>query len=180
MLLAAPLLLAAAPPTQTAEKADIAALQGFWVLKTTEYLGEKANQDPTDCPIEKRLLKLKRRTAEERELPEDLKKYRITLEFKGNGYDYRRWAVPFDLDEGYIESIKGKYKLDVKRTPRVMEQRFVRVPFGRIIGYCTYQVRGDTLKMGVHLAGDKKNLPKTFTTDKDEDVAVLTFRRERK
>src|SRR2546423_1434030 len=124
MLLVAPLLLAAAPrPILTPEKADIAALQGFWVLKTTEYLGLKENQDITECPIEKKVLKLRRGTAEEREVPVNFKKYRTTLEFKGNSYDFRRWFVPFNGGEGGIDSQQGTYKLDVSQSPRVMEKR---------------------------------------------------------
>src|SRR5262249_15624147 len=32
---------------------EMSALQGVWVLKTTEYLGEKADQDPTDDELGK-------------------------------------------------------------------------------------------------------------------------------
>jgi hypothetical protein len=180
MLFAVPLLLAAAPlPLKTPEELDAVTLQGRWVLKTTEYLGEKANQDPTECPVERRLLKLRLRTAEERELPEDFKKYRTTLEIKGNTYDYRQWVVPFNGGKGEVRSQKGTYKLDAKRSLRVMARLELGEPQPRTVHY-TYQVRGDTLKMGLHFSNDRKKLPKTFTTDKDEDVVVLTFRREKK
>src|SRR5436190_2053031 len=51
------------------------ALQGLWVVKTTEYLGEKATQDPTDVVEIEKLRSYRSRPAEERELPEDFTEY---------------------------------------------------------------------------------------------------------
>jgi hypothetical protein len=51
------------------------ALQGFWVLKAAEYMGETTGQDPTDEEDYLRHL-LRLRQPEERELPIDFRKER--------------------------------------------------------------------------------------------------------
>ena len=54
---------------------ETVALQGLWVLKTTEYLGEKADQDPADDELE-RLYSRRRIPAELQELDEDTSQLR--------------------------------------------------------------------------------------------------------
>jgi uncharacterized protein (TIGR03067 family) len=181
-ILAAFLLVSADTPKQSPEKADVEALQGFWVLKTTEYLGEKADQDPTEDELAK-LVEYRRRLPEERELEMNFRNQRKTLEFKGNTFEYREWIRPFSGEEGRVWSDKGTYKLDVSRSPKVMERK---ITISELPGhetttyYCIYSVKGDVLQFCLNLSSDPKKLPTTFVTDKDEDVVLLTFRREKK
>ncbi len=177
------LLVALAPisadtPKQDPEKADVAALQGTWVLKTTEYLGEKADQDPTEDEIGKRWLR-RAVMAEERELEEYLSERRTILEFKGRTADYRQWIRPLCGGEGGIRSFKGPYRLRAGNTPKILERQF-ETGREQTTVYSIYSIQGDTLLLCLSLSNDPKRLPKTFSTDKDEDVVLLTFRREKK
>jgi hypothetical protein len=155
-------------------------LQGLWVLKTTEYLGERANQDPTDEAEIHRLGCLRSEVAEERELTEDLRKHRTTLEFKGWTFEYRRWDVGRCGAPSHTASTQGTYHLDVHRKPKVLKKVWVDPLFVEPqIRYGIYSVEGDTLQVCIHFNQELKDLPTTFKTDKDEDVVLLTFKRER-
>ncbi len=46
-------------------------------------------------------------------------------------------------------------------------------------GYSLYSVRGDTMRWFLRDWGDLEDLPTTFATDRDPDVYLLTFKRER-
>jgi uncharacterized protein (TIGR03067 family) len=184
MILAAALLISAAPPPRPSEKADLAALQGVWVLKTTEYLGEKADQGPTESVIEEALA-YRRALPEEREIVRDrLKRYRTTLEFKGATFVCRFWFTPLDGGEGgWVRAIKGSYTLDVSRHPRVMARLPPRKRRDGGKAPCSYlglySLQGDTLKLCVNVE-DQTKLPQKLATGDDEDVVLLTFRRERR
>jgi hypothetical protein len=182
-VLATLLLVAADAPQQAREQADVRALQGFWVLKTTEYLGEKADQDPTEDPLRKLLDYRRATTAEEREVPVDYRQHRTTVEFNGGSFEFRQWIWPFNGEPGGVDSTVGEYKLDLRRNPPVMERhyefRYGKHREERTV-YCTYLVKGDTMLWCVSLTNNPKNLPAEFTTDKDEDVVLLTWKREKK
>jgi uncharacterized protein (TIGR03067 family) len=183
MPLAALLLVSAAPPRPASEKADVAALQGFWVLKTTEYLGLKGERDPTESEHAKLWAVRLADLPEERALAvKELKKQRTTLEFKGNTYEWRQWRYAFVRRRSGVESTKGTFKLDVRRKPKVMERRYAEPGGAKAISYGIYTVQGETLRLCVNFRApeDPKKLPKSFVTDDEEEVALFTFRREKK
>jgi hypothetical protein len=182
-LAALPFLLAAGPPAPSPEKADVAALQGLWVLKTSEYLGEKAILDPVDESYLWKRRILSARQPEERELPIDLKKFRTTLRFKGNTFEMRKWYVPFCGEEGgRVETIKGTYRLDVSRRPKVLKRWakvwFLAVDAGKSVD-CYYDVKGDTLRLAVW-KDEVARRPKSFDTWKEKGLLVMVYRREGK
>jgi hypothetical protein len=189
-------------------RADLAALQGLWVLKSSECMGETADdQDPTADGTHLRYVRLARR-PEERELPVDFRDERTTLEFKGdvlvhyNGLQVFRgigclWTDP--LSEWTI-------RLNVSREPRTMAWRPVEPtvrptaravydwlrsclsggtrpsgghPAKRVL-YANYQVKGDILRLGVVVADSVARLPDPRgSAGADQDAVVLTFRRDR-
>jgi uncharacterized protein (TIGR03067 family) len=159
---------------------EVAALQGVWVLKTTEHLGQKADQDPVEDELEKLFLR-RRNPAETRELQDDASIRRTTLAFKGSALVFRQWIVPFNGREGGLTSIEGTYHLDVDRNPKVMVTSWKRgVDQGEIqVGHCIYSVRSDTLLMCVSFNADPKLLPTKFATEQDADVVLLTYKREK-
>jgi uncharacterized protein (TIGR03067 family) len=154
---------------------EVAALQGLWILKTTEYLGEKADQDPVEDELEI-LFSRQRIRVEERELVEDLSERRITLAFKGNSFEFRQLS----FHQGGFHTFKGTYHLDVDRSPKVMERRWEEhgVRDETHIFYSVYSLQGDTLLMCVSLNNDPRRLPTKFSTAEDEDVVLLTFKRK--
>jgi uncharacterized protein (TIGR03067 family) len=164
---------------------DRAALQGRWVLKTTEWLGQKADQDPTDEEHEKYRSTLGWRSspgrlAEEREMPEDFTKYRTTMEFKGRTFEHRQWAWRF-RGGGGVNSTQGTYSLDVHRNPKVLEEVWkdpVTEEFH--VDRYVYEVRGDTLQVCLTFNADPRHLPTKFVADADEDVLLLTWKRQQR
>lgn len=172
------LLISADAPKQTRKQADIAALQGLWVLKVTEFRGLRAEQDPVEDEPAKRL-RSQRRIAEERELPDDSRQYRTTLEFRGNTFEHRQWIAFLDGEGGRVRLVKGTYTIDDRRRPPVMEWRGGEGKEVRSVSWI-YSVRGDALQCCIHLSNDPERLPTTFATDKDDDLVLLTYRREKK
>jgi hypothetical protein len=181
-ILGAILLVSADTPIRDEEKADVAALQGFWVLKTTEYMGAKAEQDPTEDELAK-LFRYRSGTVEEREVPEDLAHHRTTMEIKGDTFERREWVGCFNGGEGRVISRIGKYKFDLDRKARMIEFWAHKASERGVVPWelnYTYRLDGDTLKLGWHFSNEPSKLPTTFSTDKDEEVVVLTYRREKK
>jgi hypothetical protein len=161
---------------------EMAALQGIWVLKTAEYLGEKAGQDPTDDDELDKLFSRQQTPAEERELSEDTRQYRTTLAFKSVSFEYRHWIRGFGSGgDGYPRLIEGTYSLDVDRSPKIMIRRWQEEGMRDEIHLrsCIYSVQGDTLRMCFNLEKDAQRLPRRFVTHEDKDVVLLTFKRER-
>ncbi len=157
---------------------EVVALQGLWVLKTTEYLGEKADQDSTDDEFAK-LDSRRRIPAELRGLDEDNSQLRTTLIFKGRTFEWRQWTARFSGGVGEVTSIEGIYHLDVDRSPKVMEKR-CKPGCTRDESEITswiYSVQGDTLLICASLTNDPRRLPTQFVTVKDKDVVLLTFKR---
>jgi uncharacterized protein (TIGR03067 family) len=147
---------------------EMAALQGVWILKTAEYLGEKADQDPTDNELEK-LFSRQQTPAEERELVEDNSRGRTTLAFKGGTFENRQWIIGFGCGKGYLRSIEGTYDLDVDRSPKVMKRRWQEhgVRDEIHLRYCIYSLQSDTLLMCFSLKDDPRCLPTRFATTED-------------
>jgi len=130
------------------------------------------------------------RLPEDRERELDLKKYRTTLTIKGNAFVIRQ--------KGRV-SAKGQFRLHVDTKPKVMERRTTKFDYsfheasssvfsGEDTWYSIYSLEGDTLKWcfreltnerGVLTPGGLKDLPAKFATDRDEDVYLLTFKREK-
>jgi hypothetical protein len=158
---------------------EVAALQGLWILKTTEYLGEKADQDPEEDELEP-LFARRRVPVEERELVEDARERRTTLAFKGDTFERRQWGCFSCGGVGHPISVKGTYSLDVGRSPKVMERWWQdHGPREEThVTYCIYTVRGDTLLMSVNIGNDPEYLPRKFSTAEDENVVLLTFKRK--
>jgi hypothetical protein len=167
---------------QVRDEEGLEALQGLWVLKTSEWMGERTDLDPADGPTYARGAHSGRQ-LEERETPVDPQDGRTTLAFKGNAYVWQNHGVvPFG--GGCIrrpERVPGIITLDQTRRPPVMIRRYNCWRGGPDIATARfiYSVKGDTLRLAGTLSDDPKALPTTFVTDKDEDVVVLTFRREK-
>jgi hypothetical protein len=190
-------------PREAQSHYDLAALQGLWVLKTSEWLGQMADQDPTEDEWYRRAV-LRERLPEERELPIDLQEERTRLEIKGatlirhNGLKFNRGGC-----FGTEPDSEWTIRLDVTREPRTMVWRRVPSavrsgewlayawrrrllsgeawPWGgqpaeRIL-YFSYRVDGDTLSLGVVGCNDPERLPALGTVSEDGDAVVLTFRR---
>ena len=51
--------------------------------------------------------------------------------------------------------------------------------FFDFVGHVAYSVEGDTMRWAMHKSDRLSKLPRSFTTGKDPDVVVLTFRREK-
>jgi uncharacterized protein (TIGR03067 family) len=148
-------------------------LEGTWALHTVEWLGEEADQlwwcddGPASECVEAREL---------RKLVMD----RMTLTFRKHGFFVRQKAL--DRQGGCIiwpSSWKGVYCIDQTRQPHALrtypEDRNRQNPL-----YAIFAVEGDTLKLCFRdNDGDGRPLPRTFSTEKDSDVYLLTFRRSR-
>jgi hypothetical protein len=161
---------------------DLEVLQGFWVLKTTEWCGLKADQDPTEDENLRRSERLSRR-AEERELPIDFSDLRTTLEIEGNTFVYHNGLAVYR--GGCIMTnprTDWTFTLDTSYEPPVMTKRLKEpvIADGDETFYASYSVQGNTLWLGIEESNDPKKLPATFVTDKDEHVVVLMFKREKK
>jgi hypothetical protein len=104
------------------------------------------------------------------------------LKIKGNGLVLRDTSTRFD-GSFHRWKKKGTLALDPSGKRRVMTWRLPEWPgrVGERITYASYSVEGDTLRLGITLfSNDPKKLPAKFVTDSDDDVVVLTYRRERK
>jgi hypothetical protein len=155
---------------------EAVALQGVWVLKMTEYLGEKAEQDPVEDELEK--LRARHRTpVEELEVVEDLSQRRTTLAFNNNSFEFRLMSIQYP---GF-HTVKGTYLLDVERSPMVMERSWEEqgIREETHVSYSTYSLQGNTLRMCVSLSNDRRRLPTKLETADDEDIVLLTFKREK-
>jgi hypothetical protein len=170
------------PHPQVRDEEGIEALQGLWVLKTSEWMGERTDLDPADSPIYPSATHSGSR-PEEWELPVDLRDERTTLQINGSNYVWRHLPLVLFGGPGIRrpESVPGIIFLDQTRRPPVMVRRYNGWKGGPDIATArfSYSVKGDTLLLAGTLSDDPKALPTAFLTDKDEDVVVLTFRRER-
>lgn len=155
---------------------EAVALQGVWVLKMTEYLGEKAEQDPVEDELEELRRRL-RTPVEAREVVEDLSQRRTMLAFHNNSFEFRLWSIQYP---GF-HTVKGTYFLDVEQSPKVMvrswEEHGIRDETHD--SYSTYSLQGDTLRMCVSRSNDQRRLPTKLETADDEDIVLLTFKREK-
>jgi hypothetical protein len=180
--------IAAAPllpencPRQARVKDDLATLQGIWVLKTTEYLGEKDDdQDPT----ENQLSGGHRSSSpvEEWSLPVDLKEFRTVLEIKGQRFIWRN-GLGISHRGGCIrgtELTEGTFTLDGSHRPPVLTRNLGRSDLTNEeqIVYASYSIEEDSLRLAMTFSNDPKKLPAALVTDKDDDVVMLTFKREK-
>jgi hypothetical protein len=186
------LLFLTSPPASTSARRrdDLRALQGTWVLQTVEWLGEKTEQDAT-LDTSDLMQEYRHRLAEERALPQDRTRYRTTLSVKANAFEFRQ--------SGRVSAV-GHFRLHLGRTPKVMERRTTRFTYfihdvscSRFADtdtyFCIYSLEGNTLKWcqregtdakGLSAPASLKALPATFATGQDEDVYLLTFKRERR
>jgi hypothetical protein len=166
-------------PARAEVKSDLELLQGCWVLKTTEWCGLKADQDPTEDESYRRWTLCHRR-AEERELPTDLREERTTLEIKGNNYVWRQWWHAIQSSAG-VASFEGTLVLDGKRSPPILTRIPERTPgIVQTTVFSRYSIDNNTLRLLMNFSNDRDQLPTSFVTDNDEDVVVLTFKREKK
>jgi uncharacterized protein (TIGR03067 family) len=154
-------------------KDDRKALQGTWVLTSVEWLGEITVQD-TEAGF-----KSPSPSGEHCDLLHT--SGRITLTFDGDRYTFR---------QGERETAMGRFKLDVQSSPRVIERRTDANRYAvTIAGYglfsaddrffSSYSLEWDTLRWCQRelFPSDRNSIPRTFAT-KDEDVYLLTFKRE--
>jgi hypothetical protein len=158
------------------EAEDTKALQGTWVWQTAEWLGEKADQDALLSDVDLRREYLHRK-PEERELPQDRKKWRTTLTVKGNAFTFQVTKLSWDGDTESTWSWGGTFTLDVSKGKKVMERRYEDIHLET--GYSLYSVQGDTMRWCLSYPGGPDDLPTKFATDRDPDVFLLTFKRER-
>jgi uncharacterized protein (TIGR03067 family) len=187
-LVAAALVLPHAPDSsfkcdggRTTHKAkeDLAALQGCWVLKTAEWCGLRCDQDPAD----QKTYHTRTSPVELTELPRDLRNERTTLKIVGASFVWRH-GIAATTNGGCIrkaEETEGTIVLDTSRKLPVMTRQLVQ-PFaigGEKTYYAVYTVKGDTLRLAMEYSNDPKKLPAAFVTDNNQDVVVLTFKRER-
>jgi uncharacterized protein (TIGR03067 family) len=162
-------------------KEDFEALQGTWVLATVEWLGEVTPQDESQSP-QFRLWRYRTCEAEERDLPPVRGMLeRTTVTFCRNRFEFRQ--------KGRISAL-GTFQLDVSQHPKVMRRQTTTYTY-RICNngfgvypdqgkYASiYSLEGSTLKWCLRNPPGPKGLPIRFATDTDEEVYVLTFRRDR-
>jgi uncharacterized protein (TIGR03067 family) len=188
-VLAALFMMSADTLRQASKEDDVEALQGIWVLQTVEQLGEKTDQNAMMDPVDLRREYLNS-LPEERELNPDAKKYRSTLTIKENTFVFREMGRT---------SAEGQFKLHVDKKPKVMKRRTIKFIYhiheaswsvfsSEDTYYSIYSIEGDTLKWcyrqvvdekGLLTPGGLKDLPAKFATDRDEEVFLLTFKRER-
>jgi uncharacterized protein (TIGR03067 family) len=169
--------LSAVPRAGRDEEADLKALQGTWVLRTVEWLGEEAEQD--DPPDEAHLLlRYRSAQAEERGLPPETDKPLASITFRSDTFAWRAWVRLFNDYSGrkHLRVTRGRFTLDARSGPKVMKRYG---PGGGAPLYCIYSVEGDTLRWCLTESGDRKSLPRAFSTGTDEDVLLLTFKRQR-
>jgi hypothetical protein len=163
---------------------DLEALQGTWVLKSTEWCGMSADQDPTDDPTLRRREIAARRLAEERELPTNERNCRTTLKITGS--EFVLWnGVAATSQVGCFSSrelTSGTFTLDSTQRPPIMTRQIEQSQGGdeNTKFLAIYWIQGNTLRLGIERSNDPEKLPASCVTDKDEDVVVLTFRRERR
>jgi hypothetical protein len=191
LLLAMLIPVAAGNPKHRAEREDVQALQGTWVLQTVEWCGGK-----TDQPLDKAEIRgfMLQRLPEYREIRPDPKEDCITLIIKGRTCIFRersdaRWGGR------QILTTKASYHLDTSKKPKVIKIRKHNVTYqyfndfgnwsGRGVAnkrawYWIYAVEGDSLRLGYQSPGKRKNLLSKFATSQDPRVFVLTFKRENK
>lgn len=153
---------------------DVKALQGIWVLKTVEWLGETTDQDTTT-----RRSHVGWRPADHCDVL--FTSGRITLTIDGNLYVLR---------QGGRETAAGRFTLDVGKWPKVMARhehagyRFYVASY-RLFPiddtfYSIYSLEDDTLRWCQRdlFPRDFHGIPSTFATREDEDVYLLTFKRD--
>jgi uncharacterized protein (TIGR03067 family) len=179
LCVAATLLFSGEPSRVGRVKDDLAVLQGTWVLKTAEYLGERTDQDPEEDELCRKRA-LRGRLDDTRESRADFGEDRTTLTIRGNAFTWRSPPVAaFGGGFNEVEPTRGTLTLDGSRKPRVLTRQLVEpTSAGEKTVYATYSVEGNTLRLGMFFSNDPKRLPTRFVTDKDEDVVVLTFKRE--
>lgn len=152
---------------------DVKSLQGIWTLKTVEWLGETADQDTTP--------NVGRRSALGDHCDVLFTSGRITLTIDGSRYVLR---------QGGRETATGRFTLDVGKWPKVMARhehagyRF-HVSSYRLFPiddtfYSIYSLEHDTLRWCQRdlFPRDFHGIPSTFATREDEDVYLLTFKRD--
>lgn len=177
LFLVALAILIGPPQEQYKAISEIEALQGTWVLKTIEQLGEITEQDPTESPVEK-LAAYREAIAEERELAANLNDYRTEFEVKGNSFVWREyWNVRTCGCKGRVVSTEGAFRLDTNQSPMKMTRYFLDWRAESIELACLFEVKGDTLKWCISLS-DTTKAPTRFASD--EEVVVYTFKRLKK
>jgi uncharacterized protein (TIGR03067 family) len=159
-------------------KQEIAKLQGTWVLQSVECAGEVTEQEEalegSDSWVE-----YLSRLPEQRGLKSELAPARTTLTIRGSAYVFR---------QGGRLTAEGSYRLDLGKTPKVMERTGVSYHRHCCNGGCLftsddtrvpslYSVEGDCLKWCINLSGDK--LPDDLSAKDDEDVCLLVFHRKK-
>ena len=159
------------------EAEDTTALQGTWVLQTVEWLGEESDQDAFLSDVDLRREHL-RRNAEERELPQGRKQQRTIVSIKGNTFTFEAMKRYWAGDDCRC-SWGGTFALDVSRGWKVMERRYDGFGNHPVAGCSLYSIQGDTMRWCLRDSGGPDDLPTKFATDRDPDVYLLTFKRDR-
>jgi hypothetical protein len=164
-------------------KNNLAALQGFWVLKTTEWCGLKTDLDPTEDWTDRRRVIEQRNPPELWELPSIVREERTTLKINGNAFTGWDGAAASG-NVGCIrrtESTEGTITLDTNHNPPILTRRLLEpaIREGDQNVYASCWIEGNTLRLGIELSNNPKKLPATFVTDRDENIVVPTFKREK-
>jgi uncharacterized protein (TIGR03067 family) len=178
ILLAASLLQVSAihKQTEAAEKADLKALQGVWVLKAVEWMGLKEDQDDMDDVIDVKRKKLAQ-MAEDRGQKIKPNDGPIHLTIDGNRITAEQWIWPFNSTrERNLSRVKSTFTLDARKKPKIMTRNYgsEKKPDLR---YCLYSVKSNSLRLCFRDGGNAKNLPKGFKTDNEEDVYLFIYKR---
>lgn len=184
LILPAFLLPSADAADHAAQRDDLKALQGLWILKTVEQCGVKTNQDDSMTPLARRSQRLWS-LPEERNLLPDWQRlrddYRTTLVIAGDRFVFHQ--------QGRV-SAKGQFKLETDKTPKVIERSTISYRYHfhdesfsihskEGTYHSIYKIEGGVLTWCQWYNGDRKHLPSEFATCDDEDVLLLTFHREK-
>jgi uncharacterized protein (TIGR03067 family) len=89
------------------------------------------------------------------------------LTFKGQKLLYRH-----SKDEGKEE--EGTFKVDPKKSPKQLDITTKNKTLHGI-----YEVKGDELKLCFENGGKAENRPKKFATNKEEELVLIVFKRQK-
>jgi hypothetical protein len=153
-------------------------LEGTWILQTVEWLGEQADQlwewdlGPSwgGC-------------VEARELHRPVVTDRMTITFQNHKFITRQISRP---GCGFLPrpgTWEGLYETDRTKQPQILKTYLsdaMHLDWREKPSYSIFGVQRDMLKLCFRWNdGDGRPLPRTFATDKDEDVYLLTFHRSK-
>jgi uncharacterized protein (TIGR03067 family) len=97
--------------------------------------------------------------------PKEVEATRFT--FKGQKLLYRH-----SKDQGKEE--EGTFKVDPKKSPKQLDVTTKNKTLHGI-----YDVKGDELKLCFENGGNPENRPKKFATNKEEELVLIVFKRQK-